>query len=528
MATLEHSCVVTYTMFKDTLRDLSNVPEGAYKDLWVHISQQDQFHANLARRTLIWVALSKEPLKIETLQYGLKLSDSKQESQSLPFEEDDLTEQDTIVSVCFGLIFVSKTHTVEFVHHTAVEFFPQFLEADKTMDAHYVIACASMKYMRVSLPDSSTRSYPLDRFAGLYWGVHAAQSRSQAIQQQILHLLSHVSFLRRGAALLLSALWQSHREVFGKVPPEIDHIEGPHLAAFFGLSDIIKFFSLRGGLDIPSTNLPTWTVLRWAIFGRQGSIIEYLLSESQGAGLDLADKLGNTPLMWAIGRRDALMTARTTNVRGGDLDIGHKLASSSFDWYYDDQIKALESTVKRPTSQEIVMLLARKTRAIDHQNKAHETALCIAAALYDIDVVSVLVQRGAVLDVVDAGGMTPLLRVLQPPNDRLYKSISVAGQAIRVHIGNQITIKSFKPAKDIKHLMPETVVLTLIGSNLEIKDPVRENTALAGSALWIHYRRESPFEQRRRCGLCRLCWQNTADMGPSTAFAMADTHSASK
>lgn len=114
--------------------------------------------------------------------------------------------------------------------------------------------------------------------------------------------------------------------------------------------DLPKVSSLiQQGVPINQTSSVKfgWTPLIGAIFHHHTNVVQYLVES--GANVSLADKNGETPLMWAIGWGDeALPLVSYLISHGADLDAKDKYGATALDCAKSDPpkpelIKALEA-----------------------------------------------------------------------------------------------------------------------------------------------------------------------------------------
>lgn len=97
---------MTLKLVKETLRNLSGGPEAytqAYKDAKRRIEEQDSDASKLAMNILMWITCAKRQLTIRELQEALAV----EKDQSF-LDEENITGETFIVSVCGGLVAVDK------------------------------------------------------------------------------------------------------------------------------------------------------------------------------------------------------------------------------------------------------------------------------------------------------------------------------------------------------------------------------------------------------------------------------------
>jgi ankyrin repeat domain-containing protein 50 len=72
-----------------------------YAATFARVNAQEESHADLAKRVLVWVLYANRTPLVKELQYAVATC-----PQTHSFEEDRLVDQDTLLSVCCGLVTV--------------------------------------------------------------------------------------------------------------------------------------------------------------------------------------------------------------------------------------------------------------------------------------------------------------------------------------------------------------------------------------------------------------------------------------
>lgn len=166
---------------KTTLRKLrvalDTLPDGldeTYDEVMRRISVQGNDKYQLARKVLSWIVNAMTPLSPLMLRQALAIED-----QDTSFDEENMPDEDLLVSVCQGLISVHKdTGFVGFAHFTTQEYFISkrfslFPEAQKEV----LRACLTFlsfhefeNEMYINWKDfqQRVREYPFLAYAGKY------------------------------------------------------------------------------------------------------------------------------------------------------------------------------------------------------------------------------------------------------------------------------------------------------------------------------------------------------------------------
>ena len=462
--------------FRNSLANLPDAPDEAYRQLWARIVHQRKSDATLAQRIFSWVTFSEQPIAIKDLQYALHLDTNP---QSWPFDPDDLTLEARLGSVCLGVIAVKpKTSVIGFVHHTAELFFPRFFAtdfADFAVKSQRQIAISCMHYMkllgRLRL-DSDLDSTPLLLYAGVHWATHVIKNNSIMMQDDVVEFLCDIDGLRGAASLLRQSLFTKGSTMRGVRVPVIDNITSLHIAAYFGLVDGAKRLFARDQVFVEHNADDYWTALRWATINQQFAMVQYLMA--QGADIDLEDDEGNNLIMWSLGHDQ-------DSSRLGDLHIWNCSIHVGETYHYRSLEEAAQPidvvTSESRTSSEILDFLVKNTKSIHTKNKAGLSTLAIAAKHRHLGLVHYLIEKGADVNTIDKSGMTPLLWALQPNQRRELSlaNINVWGDAC-VHVGPHIIIDPSLPVHQGSGDMGmdsssyESILLMLVGDNLDAKN----------------------------------------------------------
>lgn len=120
MARFHMDSLVTKTKRRDVRNALENLPpelDGIYDQTIERIENQGKDYSDLAKRVLLWVSNTFRPLSPLELQFAIAVQPGMTE-----ILDEDLDEQDLMVSVCAGLLcsdvetntlrFVRKSHSV--------------------------------------------------------------------------------------------------------------------------------------------------------------------------------------------------------------------------------------------------------------------------------------------------------------------------------------------------------------------------------------------------------------------------------
>ena len=106
--------LVTKTKPKDVRKALESLPpelDQSYEQTIERIKSQGKDYSELAMRVLLWVGCAIRSLSLIELQHAIAVQPGMTE-----LEDDELDEQDLMISVCAGLVVLdAETQTIRFV-----------------------------------------------------------------------------------------------------------------------------------------------------------------------------------------------------------------------------------------------------------------------------------------------------------------------------------------------------------------------------------------------------------------------------
>jgi hypothetical protein len=88
---------------RETLKHLPQELDDTYKEAMERIEMQCEDDRKLAERVLSWIVYAFRPLSLQELRYALATMPGMTE-----VEDDDLDDQDVLISVCAGLVIVDE------------------------------------------------------------------------------------------------------------------------------------------------------------------------------------------------------------------------------------------------------------------------------------------------------------------------------------------------------------------------------------------------------------------------------------
>ena len=373
--------LITKTTLRKLKDALTALPEGldkTYDETMERINSQHPDQATLAKKVLCWVFHAFRPLTVLEIQHALAV-----ETGDSMLDEDNIPEQELLLSVCSGLVtFEKEGGFLALVHYT----FQQYLErkAENLFpEAQVDIARTCLTYLsfeefgqRPYLEDQHLvdrhKRWPLLSYAVSKWNQHACQGAEEACIDSI------ISFLSQDANLFTFARVPRVRESMGVnhtglLPSEVSAL---WLASFYGLEYTVSHLlaSQRHRID-EKTRWGDTALHRAAACGNTG-VLKLLLSN--GAEITAKDRAGNTAL--------------------------HLASSFLMDIIYFDRFSAMEQQTwswmepnarTSETSLNVVRLLLDHGANVNAVNSKVETALHLAVMTSQKPLTQLLLARNA-------------------------------------------------------------------------------------------------------------------------------------
>ena len=278
----------------------SNAYDNAYKDAMVRIEGQVADQEELAKQVLSWITCAERPLTTLELQHALGVEVGESE-----LDEENLPEIEDMVSACAGLVTIDEeSNVIRLVHYTAQEYFERMRER-WFPDAETSITKTCVTYLSLNAFDTGfcltdkefevrLQENVLYGYAARNWGYHA-RTASKTVEDLILSFLESEAKLSACTQAMMSSKYYSSRLYNSQQAPR--HLTGLHLAAFFGLDEVIDALLTRGHSPDLKDSCGR-TPLSWATRNGKEVIVELLLG-TKGVKPDSKDNWGQTPLSWA-------------------------------------------------------------------------------------------------------------------------------------------------------------------------------------------------------------------------------------
>ena len=330
----------------------SNAYDKAYINAMERIKGQVEGQTKLAMRALSWITCTKKRLTTSELQHALAV-----ESGDTELVRDGLPEVEDIVSACAGLVTVDEeSNFIRLVHRTAQEYFER-TQNDLFPRAQFDITVVCITYLSfevfkrgVCQTDNAFEDrlilYPLYEYASHHWGHHARQipKNPPMLSQIIVRFLeSDLQVEASVQALLAVKRHQSHKGYSQEFPRRVT---GSHLAAHFGLDDIMKKLAAHGN-NLNDEDSEHRTPLLWAAVLGHTAVVELLVSR-EDIRADAPNNRSRVPLLAKMFDHQAvvklLLDTGMVSPDAEDVNHGRTPLSWAAERGYIDIVESLLST----------------------------------------------------------------------------------------------------------------------------------------------------------------------------------------
>ncbi|KAJ5936943.1 hypothetical protein N7466_003393 [Penicillium verhagenii] len=422
---------------------LKNLPSGesrlddTYNKVVERIESQHEGHKDLARRILTWLTYSKRALSLLEIQHALAVRKGASD-----FDEKFIADAGTLGSVCAGLIIVDqKNGTIDFIHYTTKEFFgraPQYTEAKAEISATCLTYLSLEAFndgfcLNDASFDSRIQKYPFYNYAARYWGYHAEELPGEP-ENLMLEFLSNEAKVSGSYQAMMMEIYYYLPFTYSQAVPR--HMTGAHLVTHFNLMKVMITLLLKGHdmdsvgflgrtplslaaenghvrlvllllttdkVDADSQDREGRTPLSWAAEKGHKDVIVLLLATGR-VDPDSRDKMGRTPLLWAVKQgHEAVAWLLLSNKR-----VNPNSKSVRLNWTSPLSLAAENGLVT------VVWLLLKNDQVeIDPRDKLGQTPLSLAARRVHLEVVQLLLDRGADPNSADEHGQTLVFRAAE-------------------------------------------------------------------------------------------------------------------
>lgn len=384
---------------RKALSILPRTLDSTYEEAIQRIHGQGRESAKRAIQILSWLTYALRPLSLVAMQHALAVeTDDDDDDEDLEeFDEDAVPDEDTLASVCAGLVTVERENqTIQLAHYTTQEYLRE-LKLPRFLAAQTIIATTSLRYLSLStfangpcpsdnLLEGRMRGYPFLEYAARHWGDHTRSGADEKVNNLALTFLQNNP--KVAASVQVMHLPAYRRHGYSQHFPR--NLTGLHLAAFFGLGDTISNILSTGTPDIDAQDSNGRTAL--SLVAEKGYAEAATPLFGHNADASKRDNRGWTPLHWACKEgRDAMVRCLLLHAPPGQSATGAKDKQGATPLYWAAE-KGHSATVR---------LLIEHGAEINLREGRGTTPLQGAASSGHVDVVRLLLENGAHIDAQD-------------------------------------------------------------------------------------------------------------------------------
>ena len=304
---------------------LEKLPKGlddTYRESLERIAHQGQPSIELANQVVSWISYAYRPLTVNELRCALAVTPGRP-----TFDEDAMTPESTLVSVCAGLVAVdSQSGIIRLVHYTTQEFFEKIRDnrfptarADITLTCLTYLSFDHAGYNTKSCSLYEIQKSPFVSYAAQHWRDHMRATPSPNFNELILQILSQPKKVNCIFQAMDEPPFDSGMLVDTNAPPLC-------AAAFLGLESVVLLLLERGADLTESVTSNGSTALYIAVQFAQLAVMKVLLDH--GASLESHDRQGRMPLLATVSgltnEKRAVAAARLLLTRGANINIQSK------------------------------------------------------------------------------------------------------------------------------------------------------------------------------------------------------------
>lgn len=257
---MELSRQTTTYELKERLENLPVELADTYGLLLFRLAEQPLKKADLARRTLKWLAHSRRPLALSELQQAVSIDPLK---PSTATESDHLPPPALIRDVCTGLIEIDiKQNKVLTKHASLTHYLQEFRETIFPDGRKYIADCI-ISFLRITdlssgtldsqeKYDSREKALPFSAYVSQHWGFHLADHQTNQTIEATRQILRN-EILIKTIGQILHVSQHSETCNYTLYPSKFVAL---HFAAYFGLTQAVE--DIVGDSSASSLPVDTW------------------------------------------------------------------------------------------------------------------------------------------------------------------------------------------------------------------------------------------------------------------------------
>ncbi|KAF9891451.1 hypothetical protein FE257_003917 [Aspergillus nanangensis] len=293
---------ITLGSIEDSLQSLPRGPAGLHATYDQAMKRIGMDHVvndgeKYARRAIEWVVYARRPLSRNEFLHAISVKEGTND-----LDERYIPDLETILSFCGGLLTVDiESDIIRLIHYTTQEYFDQtgvnWFPSGLRNVAQTCITYLSFDTFHAG-PCPSDSGYearlqtkPLYGYCSQNWGHHVFLVLPELANTVKVFLASSAKVSSCAQPLMALGTFPDYSQ---QAPRELD---GLHLAAFFGLKDLVEIL-LKDGYDASVKDSFGQTPLMWAAENGHESVVVLLLKT--GVDINYRDKKYQTALHVAI------------------------------------------------------------------------------------------------------------------------------------------------------------------------------------------------------------------------------------
>ena len=377
----------------------------------------------IAQKTLVWLMYCQRQMKLEELAIAVAID----QDDEMFHRGKQLDQNEMLIEICGSLVKMNpETRIVELGHFSVREFLSSSKLNDGKHNSYHIdttkansdLFRACLTYListpflevkpceSVSQLESLFADNAFLQYAAFQWPNHARLSDSNG-PTETEAILEFFKSPATNAYRVWSRLWQiALMEDWMNAPKgRVERISSK--ATWELLKDQLEKMSCK----LEPDQVPT--SLFYAVTFHFPKVFRILLGK---AGQDGDTMNGFYPLIAAAGNKDESMVYDLLE-SGADVNVQEDLLTGDKDWGVFD-----------PNIEKLVRQL--NDLFIPDEGKLGRTALTVAAKAGHIDIVKILLERGASVDIEDELGLTPLFYAAEQGHTEIVKNLLSRGAQV--------------------------------------------------------------------------------------------------
>lgn len=388
------------------------------------IRGQIESRRELALRVLTWIKYALRPLKIKELQEAIAIEDGDRS-----IDRESLTDIDTLITVCAGLVIADHTSgTIRFLHFTVEQYLRGRLDIfQREYHPQFQLANTCLTYLAFDWLSSKSTD-PLEPSSSVSTLIESNELLQYAVDYSHRHYNFYLSGARNPACPILpnkfgeiigdyrrrikvfqiffrqepNAIQYCPNESFGKV----------HAASVWGLDDLLNRYLADDDTCLSALDNHGRTPLSYAVEYGWIEVVDLLLSIPK-TQINIPDNLGRTPTWWGASTRSEQSLRLLLDTPG--IQANNEDANG---------ITPLIRAVNSGAAGSLRVLLDSPHVNPNLSNNGRKTALYLASQNGNDGMVKILLDNPWVtIDAEDCFGRTPLFAACHQGHEGIVRML---------------------------------------------------------------------------------------------------------